>query len=124
MVEIKGTTLYEINQSLMKDEKKMSGFELINRKKSLQTFLKNSISQYFMLLCKEKSDYTIFKLKNHTTSAIEATEEIVLCLKERGTILAIDRTKDNQAYEIWIRDENDINSCYYLFEYDKGVIEC
>lgn len=124
MAEIEGGTLYDINKKLMANEKKLSGFDLIGKKKSLQAYFSNSISNYFMMLCKEKSDYTLFKLSNHTTSSYQAAEEVLLCMKERGTILSIDRTPDNIAYEIWIRDEEDDNSCYYLFEYDKGVIEC
>lgn len=124
MAEINGGTLYEINQNLMANEKKLSGIDLMNRQKSLQAFFHNSLSKYFMMLCKEQSDYTLFKLNNHTTSAIKAAEEVLICMKNRGAILAIDRTKENNAFEIWIRGEDDINSCYYLFEYDEGVIEC
>lgn len=123
MAEIQGQTLYELNQQLMSNEKKMSGLDLINRKKSLEAFFKNSSAAYFMMLCKERSDYTLFHLKSNK-SYQKAAEEVMECIKERGTILSIDRTSDNIAYEIWIRDEEEINSCYYLFEYDKGVIEC
>jgi len=123
MAEIQGQTLYELNQQLMANEKKISGLDLISKKKSLEMFFKNSSAEYFMMLCKERSDYTLFHLQNEK-SYIKAAEEVIECMKERGTILAIDRTPDNLAYEIWIRYEDDINSCYYLFEYDRGVIDC
>jgi hypothetical protein len=124
MAEIEGGTLYEMNQSLMANEKKLSGFDIIGKKKSLQAYFNNSMSKYFMMLCRERSDYTLFKLGNHTTSAMKAADEVILCMKNRGDILAIDRTPSNNSYEIWIRDEDGVNSCYYLFEYDEGVIEC
>ena len=123
MAEIQGQTLYEMNQQLMANEKKMSGMNLINKRKSLEMFFKNSSAEYFMMLCKERSDYTLFHLQNEK-SYIKAADEVILCMKNRGDILAIDRIPSNNSYEIWIRDEDDVNSCYYLFEYDEGVIEC
>jgi hypothetical protein len=123
MAEIQGQTLYEMNQQLMANEKKMSGMNLMNKQKSLAMFFKNSSAEYFMMLCKERSDYTLFHLQNEK-SYIKAADEVILCMKNRGDILAIDRTPSNNSYEIWIRDEDGVNSCYYLFEYDEGVIEC
>ena len=123
MAEIQSQTLYELNQQLMANEKKISGLDLISKRKSLEMFFKNSSAEYFMMLCKERSDYTLFHLHDEK-SYIKSAEEVIECMKERGTILAIDRTQDSLAYEIWIRFENEVNSCYYLFEYDKGVINC
>ena len=46
----------------------------------------------------------------------------MLCLKDRGDILAIDENED-KAWEIWLNINNQ-PYCYYLFRYDEAVIEC
>ena len=125
MAEIKGNTLYEMNQQLMANEKPLTNFEILNRSKSTTKFFERSPNSYFMLLCHEKRDYTIFKLSG-LDSATTASKELIECLKNRGSILAIDKAKDNPelAFEIWVRTEEDENLCYYLFNYNEGVIEC
>ena len=125
MAEITGNTLYEMNQQLMANEKKMSGLDILNKSKYTTKFFEQSPNSYFMLLCHEERDYTLFKLSGIDSATI-ASKELIACLKNRGDILAIDKAKGNAdaAFEIWIRTENNKNLCYYLFKYDEGVIEC
>ena len=77
---------------------------------------------YFMLLCNEAKDYTIFKINNHA-SVEKATEELKECLLNRGEVLDISKVDEIQeAFEIWIKMNNDAY-CYYLFPYDEAIIE-
>ena len=75
---------------------------------------------YWMLLCRERSDYTVFYLEYDLEKLKSA---LIECLNNRGYVLDITK-QDNGAYEIWIRDfDTDENVVYYLFNYEQGVIE-
>ena len=90
-----------------------------------RTFLDNSYlidGKYWMLLCHERRDYTVFNLQGEVTVR-NINKDLIDCLKNRGIVLAIDKQPDG-AYEIWIRDKKTKdNVIYYLFNYEFGVIE-
>ena len=111
-------TLYDMNKQLMKNERKMYKAELNNKVTDIVNFILSHSNKYFMLLCNEYKDYTLFNVKENNDFLLE--KEIKTCLKNRGDILSIDKV-DN-AFEIWIKI-NDECFCYYLFPYDIGVIE-
>ena len=111
-------TLYDMNKQLMKNERKMYKAELNNKVTDIVNFISSHSNKYFMLLCNECKDYTLFNIKENNEFLLE--KEIKTCLKNRGDILSIDKV-DN-AFEIWIKI-NDECFCYYLFPYDVGVIE-
>ena len=79
-----------------------------------------------MLLCKEQSDYTIFRFlgDRHRTEESEAAAAILVdeCLVNRGDVIVIDEADISQAFEIWLRIDGE-NYLYYLFPYDNAVIE-
>lgn len=75
---------------------------------------------YFMLLCRQDNNYTLFNFKNKDYKL--AKEELYLCLKNRGKVLSIQETEDKGAFEIWIKDFRDV-WCYYIFPCDRMVIE-
>lgn len=75
---------------------------------------------YWMLLCRERNDYTIFRLVDDVN---EFAKALIECLRNRGKVLDISKQNDG-AYEIWIRDfDADENVVYYLFNYDNAIIE-
>lgn len=115
-------TLYQMNQKLMENEKKLSGLTIVNKQKHIETYFSKSPCSYYMLLCHDDRDYTIFKLSGPASTST-AAKEVVDCLKNRGDILAIDKVDKTDAFEIWIRAGGK-NLCYYLFNYNEGVIEC
>lgn len=119
MGEVSLGTVYDINKNLMQYEKKLSSPALTNKLKKVEMFFKEG-NKYFMMLCHETRDYTIFKL-NSKESAKKATQELKECLLNRGEVLAIDKEK-NGAFEIWVKS-NEEAFCYYLFPYDNAVIE-
>lgn len=132
MAEFTGNTLYEMNQQLMANEKKLSPADLLSKRKLVKHFFLTNSSKYFMLLCHDARDYTLFNDLDYkpfgTTmaekTANQFTEELFECLKNRGDILAIDKVKDNsKVLEIWLRTSEGQNLCYYIFDYSLGVIE-
>ena len=116
-------TAYEINKNLVeKYEKELTIKELQNKKTKIINFIQETKGQYYMLLCNDKKDYTIFNILNKNN--IEKMTNILVdeCLVNRGIIKGIDLTKDKCAIEIWLSIENEA-FCYYFFKYDDAVIE-
>ena len=113
---------YIIEEDLNRNEIK----EILNSKKEIiKNFIMNKTDNfYFMLLCNERKDYTIFDFDGWKSSekSLNCAKCLVdECLANRGEIRGIDLTKDKTAIEIWmiIDDEAYV---YYFFPYDDGVI--
>ena len=116
-------TAYEINKNLVeKYEKELTTKKLQDKKTEIINFIQETKGQYYMLLCNDKKDYTIFNILNKNN--IEKMTNILVdeCLVNRGIIKGIDLTKDKCAIEIWLSIENEA-FCYYFFKYDDAVIE-
>ena len=121
--------LYDMNKQLMANENEITQAELALAKSHLQTWVANLFTQkYLMLLCHELRDYTLFNLdKTNTWKEIPlqttymAVNDIIECMTNRGTILAIEDQQDG-AWEIWLRNSEGCFA-YYLFPYGEAVLE-
>lgn len=131
-------TLYDLNKSIVeKNIDALSEEDMQNKKNLIVDFIHNTNNQYFMLLCNDKKDYTVFcrKLSDPTNpfcgfaddngTAAETIEKVLIdeCLPNRGCTKSIELTKNNDAIEIWISIDGD-SYCYYFFPYDEAIIEC
>ena len=127
-------TLYDINKNLIeKNVEALSEEELQNKKTLIIDFI-NEGGKYFMLLCNDRKDYTLFNrrsneldeyldgLSNYTGDKLENVL-IDECLPNRGRAKSIELTENKDAIEIWISIDGN-SYCYYFFPYDNGVIEC
>ena len=120
-----GMTLYDMNKSIMLNEKKLTNQKMNQKMKELTEYFANGT--YFMMLCHEMRDYTIFQLTSKNNAKV-AAEELRECLNNRGEVLSIE--KEGPAYEIWLRCFVDREAAegnvyaYYLFPYDEAVIIC
>ena len=123
-MDIQGGNLYEANKKLVKQyEKPLTHPELAAKQEELEDFFEGII-EYAMLLCNEQKDYTVFHLDSKSITAPHfASREALGCCTDRGTVYSIEKTEDGIAYEIWIEIDDEMY-CYYLFPYDKAVIEC
>ena len=124
--EIEFGTLYDINKNIVKqNEVKLSESLLNSKKEIIKNFIMNKTDNfYFMLLCNERKDYTIFDFDGWKSSAksLNCAQCLVdECLANRGEIRGIDLTKDKTAIEIWMIIDNEAY-VYYFFPYDNGVI--
>lgn len=119
--------LYEMNKSVMSKATPLTSQEITNKKEELQNYFTIERGKYYMLLCNEQKDYTVFRLSfsamEGIPSFILAAEEVIECLKNRGKILAIDYMEETGAYECWIK-RSGLVYMYALFPYDAAVIEC
>lgn len=118
--------LYEMNKIVIKDhEPELTEGNLNSKKQIIIDFMKKWNNNYYMLLCNERKDYTVFRWKdlNSILAPNELTNILVdECLKNRGSIRGIDLTEDKGAIEIWLVIEDDAY-VYYFFPYDIAVIE-
>lgn len=112
---------YDINKNLVeKYEKELTEKEIELKKDTIKNFLNQVNAKYYMLLCNDRKDYTVFNLVNNN---IDDMINILIteCLYNRGKIKGIDVVND--AIEIWLSIDNE-SYCYYLFNYNFGMIEC
>lgn len=125
MAEINLGNLYDFNKELMKQEKTIDPIIFNTKVKQIaeDMFIEASNDEhYWMLLCHDRRDFTLFNIIT-VTNIDNIITEIAPTLTNRGQVVTIDK-QPNGAWEIWIRDgETKENFAYYLFKYDNGVIE-
>lgn len=136
--KISGATLYDLNKQIINQtENPMTDEDLYDALDYIVApFFKKNIEQrinkddfdscYFMLLCREDNNYTLFNVRNYLDfqePVLMACDELRICLKNRGKVYSIENTEDNYAIEIWLQDADKGMLCYYLFPYNEGVIE-
>lgn len=130
-----GTSLYEVNKGLVeKNVPDLTDEEMQNKKTLIIDFINNTSNQYYMLLCNDKKDYTIFRretnenkdfLDNLETPDRDRLWNVLIdeCLPNRGRTKSIELTENQDAVEIWISIDGE-SYCYMFFPYDAAIIEC
>ena len=124
MAEVNLGTLYDFNKAAMEHEKPLDQIALgVETTKVIADLFEKGLNHYYMLLCRERNDYTIFFINEEKKDNLY--KKMMNTLNNRGKILSIDKQPDG-AYEIWIKDEFENNGIfvYYLFNYDIGVVDC
>lgn len=127
MAEVNLGTLYDFNKEAMKNERVLTQEEFEEKTQLLAEVMLeyfNDGDHYWMLLCHDRRDYTLFNLIPDNDPTVETIlEELIPTLLNRGNVLSIDEQPD-KAWEIWIRDfDGEDAFAYYFFIYDKGVVE-
>lgn len=123
---LEGANLYNMNKSLVAQEKPLDHIALGVALAKIANWFQRSRAKYFMLLCHENRDYTLFNFVYIHDPAdhshyLHAAEELEECLVNRGKVISIEYQEEEDAWEIWINDGEP--KVYYLFKYDMGVIE-
>jgi hypothetical protein len=126
-------SLYDLNKQVISQLPEMPQEQIQEQLIQIQKWFSNSKEKYFMLLCREKSDYTLFNFNGKKIPDIfpefinkmskHAIKELETCIKNRGILMSINKARVD-AWEIWIKDffNKEINM-YMLFECDQMVIE-
>ena len=119
-------TVYDLNKQLVETaEKVISPYKLNEKKKIIKQFVRENKDNYFMLLCNERRDYTLFNIisdKDEDKLNELANVFVDECLQNRGNIKGIDLTENKDAIEVWLSIEGE-SYCYYFFPYNAGVVE-
>lgn len=124
-----GMSLYELNKiaymkiPFISKDRLESEIRLV-----LANYFKETNCMYYMLLCKEKDDYTIFNLSSyHIGSRIASriATDVFECMSNRNLGILDLFVNDDGAIEIWVkeREEGAIPAVYYMFDYTVGVID-
>ena len=123
MAEIGIANLYEYNKNRVNLLPILSDFKREKAIEKIKTFMCNKNNKYYMLLCNDRKDFTVFTLLDGEDKSEKAAFEMVNeCLIPRGDIKDIFTTPDNSAVEIWMSIDDDIY-CYYFFPYDNAIVE-
>ena len=122
MSDINLGNLYDMNKQATLSERPLKKHEIKDKMINVKKFFADG-QKYFMLLCRERYDFTIFNFNEKTDFSLHhAIKDLQECLENRGSIISIDLDSTGLAYEIWIVvDEQAF--VYYLFPYDTGVLE-
>lgn len=118
-------SLYDMNKGLVeKSVPDLTKEELENKKSLISEFLRNTNNKYYMLLCNDKKDYTIFRRVSKQNTGYGLINILIdECLQNRGNTKSIEYTETKDAIEIWISIDGE-SYCYYFFPYDTAIIEC
>ena len=126
MSNVEMGTVYDLNKQLVQStEKVISPYKLNEKKKLIKTFVRECKDNYFMLLCNERKDYTIFNcISDKTEDKLNELANVFVdeCLINRGQIKGIDLTEYKDAIEVWLSIDDEA-FCYYFFPYDLGIVE-
>ena len=114
--------LYDLNKSLIASLPAPTSEDLFAMERTICDFGNDEID-YFMLLCKDISYYTIFTANPNYKEFKNLGEAVITCITESiGTVIAVDKTEDEVAIEIWVRTaENDVY-CMYLFDATNMIV--
>ena len=116
-------SLYELNKNVIMGLPALTNFD--EEKKALTNFHNKENSEYYMLLCKDISYYTIFKDKNEFdlfSTPNHFAEEVIDCLLTLGEVVSIDLKQEKDGFEIWIKMNGEVY-CMYLFNCTPFVVE-
>lgn len=84
--------------------------------------------KYFMLLCREAYDFTVFNMV--TTNHHKAQQELQEVLESRGQVVFIEYNHDSECYEFWVKCNDTLKAVthesyvmYRLFPCNEWVVE-
>lgn len=118
--------LYDFNKVNMARLPELTEHEELAATRVLKTFFRENASiRYFMMLCYDNHDFTLFDTESNEMVDILPTivTDIMECMHNRGFGF-IDIAPVEGAIEIWVKphDQQEVAHMYMLFPYDNGVI--
>lgn len=121
--EVSLGTLYDFNKNLIQQQPDLTAEQIKEKRKVVEDFIREKNNRYYMLLCNDRKDFTVFTLLDgEDKSAAAAYEMVDECLIPRGIIKDIDLTQYKDAIEIWMLIDDEMY-CYYFFPYDNAIVE-
>lgn len=125
-----GMSLYDMAKIEAMHVTTLTDEEIHAKKQLICDYIKKNKNKYYMLLCNDRRDYTIFNIEK-VSNVISVANDIIECLINREfDILSIEKDAAG-GIEIWVRGEapgptSELTMqafAYYFFPYDMGVIE-
>lgn len=115
--------LYDYNKNRVRLLSTLSKSKVNDAIEDLSTYISLTENKYYMLLCRERNDYTIFKTNqtisgNHHNATIAVDE--IIC--SRGTLKEVTKDEEQNTYEFWIQNNDEVYM-YLFFPCDIFVID-
>lgn len=122
MTDLEGGTTYEWAQETLKNVEPLNERDLQNNLSNIGAWFSSDMhEQYYMVLNRELSDYTVLNfLSMNYNQGVQEIKEIFDC---RGPILRVDYNHENHYFEVWIRYHDDMPHMYVIFPCPDFVIE-
>jgi len=122
MAEVEMGTLYELNKQVMAQLPPQDEATMNHNWTVIGDWFGKNQKRWFMLMCKERSDFTMFHITdNQFTKGVIELQDV---LKERGEILAIQYQHGDDAFEIWVREyETKDVYMFMFFEAEWMIVE-
>ena len=115
--------IYDLNKQIISQMATLSDEDLEDSRQLIRDYFQEHENEFYMLLCKDISYYTLFHIVDYITEPA-AADEVIECIKCIGAVKSIDLTEGESAIEVWAQEEGRDPMVMYLFPYDTGVIEC
>lgn len=115
-------SMYELNQQIVSQLPDMNNDDLYELRNELNKFHKQKRGTYYMMLCAERSYYTVFVAHTGFLDAIDNTfgHEVLDCMSHVGDMKTYVINEDD--IELWFTDGNG-TECMHLFPYDAGIVD-
>ena len=112
-------SLYDMNAQLISQLPTLTKEQINGKIKIINDFASNINSNYYMLLCKEMSYYTVFVNKKYDGEFETVGHALVACL-DWCEVKSIEALEDE--IEIWIMNKGTAY-CMHFFDYQSGIVE-
>jgi hypothetical protein len=112
-------SLYDMNAQLISQLPTLTEEQINDKIKVINDFASNINSNYYMLLCKEMSYYTVFVNKKYDGEFETVGHALVTCL-DWCEVKSIDALENE--IEIWIVYK-ETAYCMHFFDYQSGIVE-
>lgn len=120
MAEVEMGTLYELNKQVMAQLPPQSAATMAHNWNVIGDWFGKDENRWFMLMCKERSDFTFIHIVDN--QFVKAIQELKELLEERGQILAIQYQHGDDAFQIWLKKDDEA-FMYMLFGADWMIVE-
>ncbi len=115
--------LYDLNRSLVQQLPPLTPEELQKTKDTINSYVEENPSNYYMLLCRELNYYTVFAFDHSNPEFSTLAYAIEACYGGLGVIYSVEYNKEDRIIEIWFApEEGQVPNCAFLFDYTPGVI--
>lgn len=120
MAEVELGTLYDLNKQIMAQLPPQDEITMSHNWTVIGDWFGKDQNRWFMLMCKERSDFTLIHITDNQFA--KGVAELQKILQERGQILAIQYLHGEDAFEIWVK-ANDEVFMFMFFGADWMIVE-
>jgi hypothetical protein len=121
-------SLYDMNAQIISQLPALSKEDIQAKKQTFKDFLEKTENNFYMLYGKEISYFTVFHNLDSYIDYVgyqiytDFYEVLLECLRNIGEVKSFDLTEAKDAFEIWVKVDEDKTTCLYFFPYDSGIV--